>query len=246
MFIRRSLRIRTLVIPTGSPAIRSRDNSPGHIQQERTISDREMLYSPQHQCGAGQWVKRRNDVPCIDMPKRRDLIVGKHAIVGVLVGGIDIAARRCRNEVANFSYRGAHRCSIRPPGEPVAKHTTITRGQIARAYNCSVCEGVLSGDDQRYPVQMIALLDESRLDLVARSKAVLGPFLLVSFCRMKPFHVDLLHRKMPRLLSADGANFPAIVDCSDNPVRAKPRLTWFPRVRMEGHTLALPGSIAKS
>src|SRR6202161_1955157 len=189
-----------LVIPTESPAIRSRDNSPGHTQQERAISNREILYSPQRQCGAGQWVKRRNDVSCIEMPKRRDLIVGKHIIIRVLAGGIDIAARRCRNEVASFSYRGAHRCSIRPPHEPVAKYTAIARGQTARAYNCSVCEGVVSGNDQRYPVQMIALLDESRLDLLTRSKAALGPFLLVLFCRMKPFHGGLLspmHQRCP-------------------------------------------------
>jgi hypothetical protein len=134
------------------------------------------------------------------MPKRRDLIVGKHAIIGVLVGGIDIAARRCRNEVANFSHRGAHRCSIRPPHEPVAKHTTIARGQTARADNCSVCEGVVSGNDQRYPVQMIALLDESRLDLLTRSKAALGPFLFVLFCRMKPFHGGLLSPMHQRCL----------------------------------------------
>src|ERR1700733_621758 len=126
------------------------------------------------------------------MPKGRDLIVGKHVLIRVLVGGIDIAARRCRNVVANFSYRGAHRCSIRPPHEPVAKYTAIARGQTARAYNCSVCQGVVSGNDQRYPVQMIALFDESRLDLLTRSKAVLGPFPFVLFCRMKPFHGGLL------------------------------------------------------
>jgi hypothetical protein len=47
---------------------------------------------------------------------------------------------------------------------------------------------VVSSNDQCYPVQIIASLDESRLDLVARSKAVLGPFWFVSFCRMKPVH----------------------------------------------------------
>jgi hypothetical protein len=120
------------------------------------------------------------------MPKRRDLTVGKQIIIRVLAGGIGIAARRCRNEVANFSYRRAHRCSIRPRDEPVAKDTAIARGQITGLYNCLFCQGVVSGNDQRYPVQIIALLDESRLDLVARSKAVLGPFWFVSFCRVKP------------------------------------------------------------
>src|ERR1700735_1364259 len=109
-----------LVIPTESPAIRSRENPPGHTQQERAISNREMLYSPQYQCGAGQWVKRGNDISCIDMPKRRDLIVGKHVFIRVLAGRIDIAARRCRNEVANFSYRCPHCCRVRPPDKPVA------------------------------------------------------------------------------------------------------------------------------
>jgi hypothetical protein len=136
----------------------------------------------------GQWVERRDDVACVDMPKRHDLIVGKRDIFGGLAGRINIAARRCRNEVANFSYRRAHRCCIRPPDEPVAKNTTIARGQIASVYHCLVCEGAVPGNEQRDPVQMIALLDESRLDLVARSKAVLGSFLFISFCRMKPIH----------------------------------------------------------
>jgi hypothetical protein len=55
---------------------------------------------------------------------------------------------------------------------------------------------------------MIALLDESRLDLVARSKAGLGPFLFVLFCRMKPFHgVLLTSEKCHGLPSADGAHY---------------------------------------
>ena len=148
-----------------------------------------MLYSPQYQCGAGQWVKRGNDVSCIDMPKRRDLIVGRHVFIRVLAGRIDIAARRCRDEVANFSYRRPHCCRVRPSDKPVAKDTAIAgRGQTAGVYDCPVCEDMVSGNEQRNPVQIIAVLRESRLDLVALSKAVLGPFLFVSLCRMKPVH----------------------------------------------------------
>jgi hypothetical protein len=61
------MRARTLAIPTESLAIRSRDNSARHVQQERAISNRGTLYSPQHQCGTGQRVERRNDVSWIDM-----------------------------------------------------------------------------------------------------------------------------------------------------------------------------------
>src|SRR6202044_546995 len=99
-----------------------------------------MMYSPQHQRGAGQWVERGNDVLWIDMPKRCDLAVGKHVAIGVLTGRIRIATRGCVNEVANFSYRRPHRCGFRPPGEPVAKGSAIARGQTAGAYNRLVCE----------------------------------------------------------------------------------------------------------
>src|ERR1700733_5550090 len=115
-----------------------------------------MLYSSQHQCGAGQWVNRRNDVSWIDVPKRRDLVVGKHVVIRVLAGEIDIATRRCKNDDANLSYRRPHRCRFRPPDEPVAKYATTTRGQIARVYYCLACESVVSGNDQRDPVQIMA------------------------------------------------------------------------------------------
>jgi hypothetical protein len=144
---------------------------------------------------------------------RSDLIVGQHVIIGVLAGRIGIAARRCRNEGTNFSYRRPHRCSIRPRDEAVAKDIAIARGQIARAYSCSVCEGVVSGNDQRYPVQMISLLDESRLDLVAQSEAVLRPFLFALFCRMKPVYCGpLTSENVTAFPSADGANQGADVD----------------------------------
>jgi hypothetical protein len=91
-------------------------------------------------------------------------------------------------KVRNFSYRRPHRSSIRPRDEPVEKDAAITYGQITSVYNCMVCKYEVSGNDQRYPVQVIALLGESGLDLVGRSKAVLEPSLFVSFCRVKPLH----------------------------------------------------------
>src|SRR5271156_844051 len=141
-----------------------------------------MLYSSQHQCGAGQWVERRDDISGTGMPKRRDLIVGKHVMIRVLAGGICIAARRCKNKVANFSYRRPHRSRFRPPDEPVAKYATTALGQVACVHHCLACESVVSSNEQRDPIQIIALLDESRFDFAARSKAVTGLFLVISFC----------------------------------------------------------------
>ena len=83
--------------------------------------------------------------------------------------------RRRGNEITDFPHRCPHGCRFRPPDEPVAKYTAIVRGQSARVYNRQVREGVVSGNEQRDPVQVIALLSERRLDFTARRSAALGP-----------------------------------------------------------------------
>jgi len=154
IFVWCSVRTRTFVVPTVRLAVRLGHNSAGHVEQECAIGNRGVLYSPQHQCGAGQRVERSNDFSWIDMPKRQDLIVGKHVLVGVFRGRIRKMARRCGNEIADFSDRRSHRRIFRPPDDPVAKYTVIVRGQGARIHDGKVREGAVSRDEQRDPVQM--------------------------------------------------------------------------------------------
>jgi hypothetical protein len=127
-----------------------------------------MLYSPEHEYGAGQGVERSNDFSWIDKSECRNLIAGQHVIVGTLGGRISKVLRRCGDEIADFSDCRAYGCIFRPPVEPVAKHTAIVRGQSACVYYCPVREGFVSRNEQCDPVQVFALLIESRLDFMAR------------------------------------------------------------------------------
>jgi hypothetical protein len=65
-------------------------NSAGHLQQECAIGERGVLYSPPHQCAAGQGVERRNefsyDVPLTDAAVNQGL---DQFIAPGLVNGAD-------------------------------------------------------------------------------------------------------------------------------------------------------------
>jgi hypothetical protein len=74
-------------VPSQSLAVRDGHYSAALAKQQRSIGNRGVLYSPQHQCRTGQGVERSNDVLWIDPPKRRNLVVRKHcAVVGVFGG----------------------------------------------------------------------------------------------------------------------------------------------------------------
>ena len=81
--MRHPVSICSLSAPSECLIVRGPDNSAGHVQQECAIANRGVLYSPQHQCGTGQRVKRSKDASWIDIPKRHDLIVGEYVIVTV-------------------------------------------------------------------------------------------------------------------------------------------------------------------
>jgi hypothetical protein len=74
-------------VPSQSLTVCDGHYPAGLAQQQCSIGNRGVLYSPQYQCRTGQGVERSNDVLWIDLPKRRYLVVRKHcAVVGVFVG----------------------------------------------------------------------------------------------------------------------------------------------------------------
>src|SRR4029077_371759 len=82
-------------------------------------------------------------------------------------------------------------------------------------------DGIVSGDHQRDPVQVIALLSENRFDLVARSEAVMRPFLSFPLGRMRAFHdaPPTFGKSSHAFSSVDGAS---IGEASSLPSRGSP------------------------
>jgi hypothetical protein len=86
ILVRRRVSTYAFPVPSQRLGVGSGYNSAGHVQQECGIGERGVLYSPQHQCAAGKGVERGSDLSWIDVPKRHDLIVGKHVIIKVFAG----------------------------------------------------------------------------------------------------------------------------------------------------------------